>query len=338
MLRLLGKFYGFNADIRNKLYDSGIFKMHSLGARTISVGNVSFGGTGKTPLVALIAEILADAGEKVCILTRGYGRNDPDNRLLVSQGTEVLADAIHAGDEPVELAKQLIGKAVVVAYADRVSAAAWAKETFNVTAFILDDGFQHRRAKRDLDIVCVDATDPFTEKQAILRGWLREPLKNISRADAIVITRSDLGDDVPEIVEKISQYSSTAEIFLSTFDLLPPRRLEEFLENRAGSGEDIGKPFAFAGLGNPDLFSRTLEFTGYTLGGKRSFPDHMRYTQSDIDTILNLAQERGATSLITTAKDAVKLGGLKFAIPCFVIEVRAKIDKPERFRQIITSS
>ena len=287
---------------------------------------------------SLIAEILADAGEKVCILTRGYGRNDPDNRLLVSRGTEVLADAIHAGDEPVELAKQLVGKAVVVADADRVSAAAWAREKFNVTAFILDDGFQHRRAKRDLDIVCVDATDPFGEEQAVLRGWLREPLKNISRADAIVFTRSDLSDDVTGIVDKISRYNSTAEIFLSTSGLLSPRRIQDFLEDRADGGGDIGKPFAFAGLGNPEIFSRTLEFSGYTLAGARSFPDHMRYTQSDIDSIVETARERGATSLITTAKDAVKLGGLKFAIPCFVIEVRAKIDKPERFRQIITSS
>jgi tetraacyldisaccharide 4'-kinase len=335
VLRLLGKLYGSIVDIRNKLYDRGLLKTHSLGARTISVGNLSFGGTGKTPLVALIAEIFADAGEKVCILTRGYGRNDPNDRLLVSDGSEVLADAIQAGDEPVELARQLVGKAVVVADADRVSAAAWARKMFNVTAFILDDGFQHRRAERDLDIVCVDANNPFGEQQRMLRGWLREPWKNIARADAIVITRSDLSDRVPDIVENVSRYNPTSEIFFSTSDLLSPRRLEDFLDDRAGGREDVGMAFAFAGLGNPGLFSRTLEFAGYALAGTRSFPDHMRYTQSDLDSIIESARERGATSLITTAKDAVKLGGLEFAMPCFVVEVRAKVDKYERFRQII---
>ena len=279
MLRLLGKFYGFNADIRNKLYDGGIFKMHSLGARTISVGNVSFGGTGKTPLVALIAEILADADEKVCILTRGYGRNDPDNRLLVSQGTEVLADAIHAGDEPVELAKQLVGKAVVVADADRVSAAAWAREKFNVTAFILDDGFQHRRAKRDLDIVCVDATDPCGEEQAVFRELAaREPLKNVSRANAIVITRAISAMMLPASSIRFSRYNSRPRYFCPR-PVYFRRDAFKFFEDRADGGGDIGKPFAFAGLGNPEIFSRTLEFSGYTLAGARSFPDHMRYTQ-----------------------------------------------------------
>src|SRR5687767_15516298 len=126
MLKLLGKIYSLGADVRNAFYDRGILKTYSLGARTISIGNITTGGTGKTPLVAYVAEILADAGEKVCILTRGYGR-ESSGRVLVSDGNEVLVDASEGGDEPVELARKLIGKAVVVADADRVSAAKWAK-------------------------------------------------------------------------------------------------------------------------------------------------------------------------------------------------------------------
>src|SRR5690349_9029807 len=114
MLRAIGKLYGWAADFRNHLYDRGTFRSYSLGARTISIGNVTLGGTGKTPLVAHVAEILAGNGEKVCILTRGYGRSNPEDRLLVSDETEVLADAFGAGDEPVELAKKLLGKAIVV--------------------------------------------------------------------------------------------------------------------------------------------------------------------------------------------------------------------------------
>jgi len=185
MLRLLGKIYVAIGGLRNSLYDRGILKSHSLGARTISIGNITAGGTGKTPLVAYVAELLADAGEKVCILTRGYGRKNERDRVVVSDGTNVLVDAATGGDEPVELAQRLLGKSVVIADADRVAAARWAKKQFGITAFVLDDAFQHRRARRDLDIVCVDATNP-------RGGLLRESFANLVRADVIIITRADL--------------------------------------------------------------------------------------------------------------------------------------------------
>ena len=159
MLRLLSPIYGKIADLRNSLYDRGIFKSHDLGAHTISIGNITTGGTGKTPLVAYVAEMLANRGERVCVLTRGYGR-ESSGRVLVSDGTAPMVDSRTGGDEPVELATRLAGKAMIVADADRVAAAAWSIEKFGVTRFVLDDAFQHRRAKRDIDIVCIDATDP----------------------------------------------------------------------------------------------------------------------------------------------------------------------------------
>ncbi|HEX3101808.1 MAG TPA: tetraacyldisaccharide 4'-kinase, partial [Pyrinomonadaceae bacterium] len=148
MLSLLASIYAKIADVRNRLYELGVFATYDLGARVISIGNITSGGTGKTPLVARVAEILADRGEKVCILTRGYGRENAERRVLVSDGNEVLADVREAGDEPFELANKLIGKALVIADADRVAAAEGAKRRFGVTAFVLDDGFQHRKAKR----------------------------------------------------------------------------------------------------------------------------------------------------------------------------------------------
>ena len=140
MLTPFSWLYGKIADTRNALYDRGVFVSHSLGARTISVGNITAGGTGKTPLVAHVAKILAERGENVCILTRGYGRENPSERVLVSDGLNILADAKQGGDEPVELAVKLLGKAVVVADANRASAANWAKDKFGITAFVLDDG------------------------------------------------------------------------------------------------------------------------------------------------------------------------------------------------------
>jgi tetraacyldisaccharide 4'-kinase len=337
MLKLLGKIYGYGGSLRNALYDREVLRSYSLDGRTISVGNLTLGGTGKTPLVALIAEILAEAGETVCILTRGYGRNDPDDRLLVSNRTEVLADAFAAGDEPIELAKQLIGKAIVVADRNRVSAATWAKEKFDVTAFILDDGFQHRRVKRDLDIVCIDATDPYGD-EGPLRGWLREPFHNVSRANAIVITRSDMNPDVSGLTKEIGEHNRTADIYFAKMKLLQPKRLEDFLGGVEGHNIGLGRAFAFAGLGNPKLFSRSLESAGYQVAGSVAFSDHVRYTQSHIDSLVESARKCGATSLVTTAKDAVKLGGLDFMIPCFVIEVRAEVEDTDRFRRFIISS
>src|SRR5690242_13389671 len=185
------RLYSQIGNIRNALYDLGVLRSYSLGAMTVSIGNITTGGTGKTPLVAHVAELLADAGEKVCILSRGYGRRDPSSRVLVSNWEEVIADAAQAGDEPFELAIRLLGKAIVVSDANRVAAASWAKATFGITAFVLDDAFQHRRAQRDLDIVCVDSTNPFGEAKGT-RALVREPFANISRADAIVLTRCDL--------------------------------------------------------------------------------------------------------------------------------------------------
>ena len=149
----LGWVYGLIQTKRNSLYERGIFKSHPLDLPTLSIGNITAGGTGKTPLVAYIARLLAGSGEKVCILTRGYGRENPSQRILVSNFHEVLVDARIGGDEPVELARKLLGKAIVVADRDRVAAARWAREEFDITTFLLDDGFQHRRAERDLDIV-----------------------------------------------------------------------------------------------------------------------------------------------------------------------------------------
>ncbi len=338
LLLPVGWLYGKIADIRNALYDRGVLESHSLGAKTISIGNITTGGTGKTPLVIHVSDILADAGEKVCILTRGYGR-ESSGRVLVSDGEQVLVDARTGGDEPVEIAGRLIGKAIVVSDADRVSAATWAKEKFGITAFVLDDGFQHRRAKRDLDIVCIDATNPFGNGRILPAGRLREPLENLSRADVIVLTRTDLADDVSDAISRIAELSQTANVFRSRSKALAPTCLSKFLAANSGSPFDPNVPLlVFCGLGNPDAFFESVLRGGHAVRHTEAFADHHYYTQDDIDGLEKLARQNDAGVLLTTEKDAVKLNGLNLSIPCFVMEIQIEIDEADAFRNLVISS
>jgi len=336
-LKTLGLIYGKVADLRNTLYDKGVFETYGLGARTISVGNLTAGGTGKTPLVAYIACILAERGEKVCILTRGYGRENPENRVLVSDGKQVLAEPKVAGDEPFELASKLVGKAVVIADADRVSAAEWAKRKFGITAFILDDGFQHRRAKRDIDIVCIDATDPFGSGKMLPAGRLREPDHNLKRADIVVITRANLVDQIENLKSEISNLNKPAAVFDAKNKIVRVVALEEFhaKPQRTQRKMRAEKAFAFCGIGNAANFFDQLRQEKYAVISTHSFRDHHIFNQSDVAEIENLAVKSGGKILLTTAKDAVKLSNFKFELPCFVVEIELRLDDPDSFAAML---
>ncbi|MEQ1603553.1 MAG: tetraacyldisaccharide 4'-kinase [Pyrinomonadaceae bacterium] len=336
ILPLLGHIYGKIADLRNRLYDRGVFESYYLGARTISIGNITTGGTGKTPLVAYVANLLADGGEKVCILTRGYGRKDPSKRVFVSDGIEIFATPEESGDEPFELAQKLPGKAIIIADADRVEAAKWAIRKFGVTAFVLDDGFQHRRAERDVDIVCIDATDPFGRRQMLPAGRLREPIENLTRADAVVITRSDLAD-IENLKFEISDLRSGIPIF-STMN-----KIARVVELESGNAIDHDRSidftsrraFAFCGLGNPENFYALLRRDGFTVVETRSFRDHHYYSQADITELEVAARDCRAEIFLITAKDAVKLSEVKFEVPCFVVEIDIEINDSDSFAQIL---
>jgi len=308
------------------------------------LGTFTTGGTGKSPLVGHVAQILAERGETVCILTRGYGRKNPKSRVLVSDGKGLLADPEHSGDEPFELAKKLLGKAIVIADADRVAAAKWAKRRFGVTAFVLDDGFQHRRAKRNIDIVCIDATNPFGGGHMLPAGHLREPLGNLRRADVVVITRSDLVDDISNLRSEISDLSPSSKIFLVKNRISRMTAIGKFNAVNDGSEKRTAEElsvasgataFAFCGLGNPENFWATLQKSKVDIRGTRGFADHYSYSQKDIDDLVRSATDSGAMILLTTAKDAVKLSNLKFGIPCFVVEIEIVIDEDSEFRNLL---
>jgi len=333
--------YGAITRARNSLYEKSVFKSYSLGVLTVSIGNITVGGTGKTPLVALVAEVLAKKGEKVCILTRGYGRNNPNKRVLVSDGEKILTEVGQAGDEPFELAQKLTGKAVVIADANRVSAGNWARERFGITCFILDDAFQHRKVRRDLDIICIDATNPFGNEKTLPSGILREPLENLKRADAIVITRANLTKDVLSLKSQISKYNRTCPIFVAENKISNLVKLEEFPTHpqKSPSQTDYRQTLraadnllAFCALGNPNNFFEQLRQEKFELVSPQKFPDHHFYTQKDIEKIVAQADQSGAKALLTTAKDAVKLKNLKFEVPCFVVESAMVFDGENDFR------
>ena len=335
MLDVLGYIYREIVKARNALYRSGVFEVHDLGAPTISVGNITTGGTGKTPLVAYIAKLLIDRGEKVCILTRGYGREAPKRRVLVSDGVEVLeTDPRKTGDEPLELANKLGGEAIIIADADRVAAADWANRKFDVTTFVLDDGFQHRKAKRDVDIVCIDATRPLSEMRMLPAGHFREPLSALSRASAIVITRADLVSDeaILNLRSEISNIAGRLPVYDASNTIVGLRGINVRPQGAQISGESF---FAFCGLGNPESFFEGLRSHGLDVKGIRAFPDHYQYSQKDIVALETEAAAAECSTLVTTAKDAVKLSELAFTVPCKVAEVETKIDDAVGFEKLI---
>ena len=335
MLSLLSWIYGIFADLRNTLYERSVFESTSLGARTISIGNITTGGTGKTPLVAYAAEILTARGEIVCILSRGYGRRNPKKRVLVSDGKQILAEVDAAGDEPLELARKLLGKAMVIADADRAAAGEWAKRKFGVTAFVLDDGFQHRKVKRDLDIVCIDGADPFGRGKLLPAGRLRERPENLERADIVALMRSQEGVHLELLHGDVRRLAPNAAIFEVERSIKSVTALGSSAGAVAFPAKSPPKSFAFCGLGNPGNFLSHLMQEGIGIVGTQAFPDHYKYRQRDIREIEEAATAVGATVLLTTAKDAVKLDGLNFQLPCYVVEVELEISDPEGFARLL---
>ena len=322
----LSALYSAVTRTRLSLYQRGTFRTTKLDRPVISVGNMTAGGTGKTPLVEFVAKTLAARGTKVCILTRGYGRQNPERQVVVSDGQAILATPAEAGDEPYLLATNLLGLAAVISSADRISAARDAIEVFGAECFVLDDGFQHLRLARDLNIVTVDATNPWGSGQRAGQllpfGRLREPLSGLSRADCVVLTRCDQTDNVDPLRNQIRGLIHDRPVFEST--MRPVR-----------ATDPNGPVAAFCAVGNPKSFFEQLRKSGYELVLQKAFRDHHAYTQKDVDDLVSAASRNGAKSLITTAKDAVKLRGLAVSLPYSVFEIEIAITDEERFRNLL---
>lgn len=322
----LSTLYSAVTRTRLSLYQRGAFRTTKLDQPVISIGNMTVGGAGKTPLVEFVSKIIADAGKKVCILTRGYGRQNPERQVVVSDGRAILASPGEAGDEPYLLATNLLGLAAVISSADRISAARDAIEVFGAECFVLDDGFQHLRLARDLNIVTVDATNPWGSGQRagqlLPYGRLREPLSGLRRADCVVLTRCDQVVNLDPLREQVRGLIHDRPIFESTMRPVRPQNPTDAVA-------------AFCAVGNPPAFFAQLRNSGYELAIEKTFRDHHIYTQKDIDDLADGARRAGATSLITTAKDAVKLRSLSFPIPYSVFEIEIALEDEDLFRSLI---
>ena len=321
---------------RLELYQKGFFKAQDLGAPVVSIGNITVGGTGKTPLTVWTANALVQTGNKVCVLTRGYGRTNSSERVIVSDGKEILANAETGGDEPLFLAETLRGKAAIISDAKRASAGYWAKEKLGCSAFVLDDGFQHWQVKRNFDIVCIDATNPFGNGKLLPQGPLREPLSSLKRADCVIITKTDLAQETETIRAEVERHSEGRLIFLSHFR---PTQARQIKNNISHDLKEIPQPVvAFCGIGNPQAFFAQARNAGLTLVHMQIFKDHHIYTQTDIENIERKAKEKGANSSLTTAKDAVKLRAFDSELPCYALEIEVEIDEEEKLKQMMLAA
>jgi len=327
----LSELYGAITRARLRLYNRGTFRTTRLDRPVISIGNLTTGGTGKTPLVEWAARVLAADGKRVCILTRGYGRRNPNRRVLVSDGQAVLSNPFDAGDEPFLLAKNLIGSAAVISDIDRVSAGKGAIEHLKTDCFILDDGFQHLRLERDLDVVTVDATNPWGGGALLPFGRLRETPDALKRADCIVITRADQVRDTASLVSELKSVSGDRPYFISRMAIRQFVGLDHGQEVELGGGPVA----AFCAVGNPGSFFRLLEQSGCEIVFKKQFADHYVYSAGDLESLENEARNAGARAIVTTAKDAVKLISKSFSLPCYVMEIELRFDNDDELKRMI---
>src|SRR5262245_19884790 len=250
----LSLLYGAVTRTRLSLYRRGTFQSTKLDRPVISIGNITTGGTGKTPLVEFVARTIASQGKKVCILTRGYGRRDPHLQVIVSDGYGVLATPSEAGDEPFLLATKLSGLAAVISSADRIAAGQEAIKDFGTDCFVLDDGFQHLRLARDLNIVTIDATNPWGGGSLLPYGRLREAPEGLSRADCVVLTRCDQVGDVSALKDEIRALTGSCPIFQSQMRAVRVSPLKNGSESIAAPARIA----AFCAVGNPSSFFEGL--------------------------------------------------------------------------------
>jgi tetraacyldisaccharide 4'-kinase len=307
LLSGLSVLYGAAIYIRRIFFGLHIFKQKKISCLVVSVGNITLGGTGKTPTVIQIAELLSRNERRVAVVSRGYGRKDEAEILVVSDGRSVLVDTRTGGDEPVLIASKLPGMPVLVGK-KRYQTALLAIQRFRPDVVVLDDGFQHIRLKRDLDIVLVDAGNPLGNGKLFPAGILREPLRALNRAHAVLITKIDSTADVKALKATI-QRNTQARIFTShqlPVDLIDYRSNDiKPLSALRGS-----KVLALSGIARPDSFIKLLASLGADIVDACAYPDHFDYKKKDLASIFQKAADDKVSMIVTTEKDAIRLKNL----------------------------
>lgn len=316
-------FYSIAIWLRRSLYSKGLLKTHHADAKVISIGNVTVGGTGKTPLVVWLCRFLKEEGIRCAILTRGY-RTTQDRQ-----------------DEPAILAERC-PQAKVIVNPDRVTGAAEAVNKFGAEVLVMDDGFQHLRLARDLDIVTVDATGPFGYGRLLPAGLLREPVTALARANAVVITRCDQikETELAELEQKLQQINPNMIIARSTHAPICAKSTKnkeinlESLKNK--------KVFVFCGIGNPQAFLNTIRMLGCYVVGSRVYDDHHFYNPDDVAGIYEQAMRGKAELILTTHKDWTKIARLdvlREEMPLAYLAIELKfISGEDKLRDLIENA
>lgn len=307
-LEMMSEIYAKIIRCRNFLYAKGWLKTKSVNAKVFSIGNITTGGTGKTPLVIWIYEFLQQKGFNCAILTRGYKANkisDFKSQISNLKTQNLKLKTQNYNDEPMILAKSCPNAKVII-NANRAAGAKEAVDKFGAKALIMDDGFQHRRLERDMDIIAIDATMPFGFGRLLPAGLLREPVSSLHRADAAVITRCDqaAGTQLDDIEDKLRMANVNMVIARSIHKAVCVKMLDK---KEASLDELKGKSvFAFCGIGNPEAFIQTIQDTGAHLAGSKIYDDHYNYTEKDISAIYRQAENLQAEMILSTQKDWTK--------------------------------
>lgn len=324
--------YGVAVKTRSRWYAGRILRMHTLPCRVISVGNLAVGGTGKTPVTIYLARLIRRLGAPVAILSRGYGGGAEKSGGVVSDGRRILLNAAEAGDEPYLMARLLPDVPVLVG-SDRYRSGMTAIQRFGVRVVILDDGFQHLRLARDLDIVLLDASHPLGNGRLLPRGTLREPVKALARADLVIMTRT--GGVAPHQPAELAGllwgrpvfYTNHRPVIRQIVTAGTPCGIAAAL----GAGEglhyrlDNKKVAAFAGLANPASFWHSIRVLGGEPLQTQAFGDHYNYRRSELEVLAATAVSHGLDCLVTSAKDFMRFPP-NLVLPLDLVVVDADID------------
>lgn len=308
---------------REWLYRRGVLKSRRLDRPVVAIGNLTVGGTGKTPAVMLAVETLQQLGHRPAVVSRGYGRRT-DGVRVVADTAKIFVEPEDAGDEPFLLARRLPGVPVVVG-ANRGEAARLAVDRFDASVIVLDDAFQHRTLDKDLEIVMARARDPWGNGRLLPAGPLREPLAALRRADVVVAAGARDADDVADVTPAIARYAPGVPVIPAMYvatECWDARRMQLAPLEDLRSARVLG----FAGIGAPDGFRRTLEELGASVTELIAFDDHHWYTSADVERVTARARALGADALVTTEKDWVRLLRLgPLRMPLWVVSVRLEL-------------
>ena len=328
------KLYELGVRARVAFYENRLFETRSLNTPVISVGNMTVGGAGKTPCVAFLARFLRDEGYEVAILSRGYKR-ESKGLVEVSDGKEILCGPAESGDEPFLLANLCPGARVVVDR-DRYAAGKWLEARAPVSVFILDDGYQHIRLARDLNLLLIDASEPLDRAKMLPFGRLREPITAMRRADAVIVTRSDRPFDRRALEHAVRRFArDNTPVFYAHHKMTELIRL-------AGAGAVRPADFvpkrvaAVSGVARPDRFIADLEGLGMEVALRRDFDDHHRYTREELSEIVERSREALAEAIITTEKDAANLpAGLPESPPIFAARIEFACENEQALKDLV---